>query len=98
MDVERQMTKEEAVSLYYSDWWVGLDARSVVNVQLFTHRLIMPFSEFHKAIEDALGRPVFTHEFAFGGLKKEFLGLKAPPTFDEILDLIPEGKRVVIHR
>jgi hypothetical protein len=57
----------------------------------------MPFDVFHKAIEKTLGRPVFTHEFAFSdSLKKELYGEKEPPTFEEILSMIQKEKLIVI--
>jgi hypothetical protein len=59
----------------------------------------VPFEVFHEAIEKALGRPVWTHEFGLNmeGLKKEFLGETPPPTMEEIMNLIPEEKRVIIE-
>lgn len=58
----------------------------------------MDFGTFHKAMEEALGRPVWTHEFAFSDqLKKEFLGDKPAPTFEEIVNLIPAEKRIILQ-
>lgn len=58
----------------------------------------MPFQVFHEAIEKALGRPVFTHEFGLNreGLQKEFLGEIDPPTFEECINLIPKEKRLIV--
>jgi hypothetical protein len=57
----------------------------------------MPFDVFHKAVEEALGRPVWTHEFAYSDdLKKEFLGDKPAPTFEEVVALVPRDKLIVI--
>jgi hypothetical protein len=56
----------------------------------------MPFDVFQAAMEAALGRPVFTHEFAFPDqLKAELRGGKPAPTFEEILNLIPLHKKIV---
>jgi len=46
-----------------------------------------------------LGRGVFTHEFGLNakGIYLELIGEQDPPTFQEILDLIPEEKRMVIE-
>lgn len=91
------MTKEEAVALFESKFWETMDHRARAMFQLHEDRLCMPFDVFHEAVEKALGRPVWTHEFAFrDGLRKEFLGERAAPTFEEICDLIPAEKRVVI--
>jgi hypothetical protein len=91
--------KEKAIAMYESKWWEGLNSKQVVKFQLFTNELCMPFDQFHKAIETELGRPVFTHEFGPGrdNLALEFLGERDAPSLDEILDLIPEEKRIVIQ-
>jgi hypothetical protein len=91
------MTEEQAIALYDSGWWKDKTARQIVMFQLFEDRLCMPFGEFQKAVEEALGRPVWTHEFGSrGGLEKEFLGDKPRPTMEEILAIIPEDKRILI--
>lgn len=75
-----------------------MTSRQIAEFQLMQDHLCVPFDVFHKAIEEALGRPVFTHEFGLNheGLIKEFYGEKEPPTLDEIINLIPEEKRVLI--
>jgi len=58
----------------------------------------MPFEDFHAAIEKALGRSVWTHEFAFAdSLMAEFLGERPAPSMQDILDLIPPEKRILIQ-
>lgn len=59
-----ELTKEQAAQLYDSGWWEGVDAESVARWQLEQPRLCMPWAEFQQATEKALGRPVWTHEFA----------------------------------
>jgi hypothetical protein len=39
--------------------------------ELFTDRLFMPFDLFHEGVEELLGRPVWTHEFAAGDLLRK---------------------------
>jgi hypothetical protein len=57
----------------------------------------MDFGRFHEAIEAVLKRPVFTHEFAYReNIVKEYLGEKPMPTLDEIIELIPAEKRIII--
>jgi hypothetical protein len=92
------MTKEKAIAMAESGWWKDLDSIDIVSFQLFEERLCMDFGDFQLALEDALGRPVFTHELGLNveGIKQEFLGKKPKATFEEILNLIPEEKRVVI--
>lgn len=59
----------------------------------------MPFTEFRKNLEFCLGRPVLIREIAlnFDGLIDEFLGGKEAPTFQEIVNMIPEDKRLFIR-
>lgn len=88
---------EVAIQMAESKWWEGKTNKEIVEFQLFTAELATDFSVFHEAVEKVLGRPVFTHEFARAGLlQKEFLGERDAPSFDEILALIPEDKRVLV--
>jgi hypothetical protein len=74
------MTLKEAVALYESNWWEGLPAREVVQRQLYEERLIMPFDKFHEVVGEALGRSVWSHEFANpDALKAEFEGRQHAP-------------------
>lgn len=88
----------KALELYDTKWWVGQPARDVATFQLFTAELCMPFGDFHAAIEEALGRPIQTIEFAFNfqGIAAELLGEKEAPTMQEVMNLIPEDKRIIV--
>lgn len=68
------MTTEQAIAFSDSGWWKDKTAEQITALQLYETRLCMPkFSMFHEAVEKALERPVFTHEFAnHGPLEKEF--------------------------
>ncbi len=91
------LTQEEAIALSKTEFWKDMSLRERAEFQLFEDRLCMPFDVFHEAIEKTLGRPVMTHEFAFiDQIRREFLGQKPSPTFQEILELIPADKRVVL--
>jgi hypothetical protein len=93
------MTKAQALRKAKSGWWERQSAREIVAFQLYEQRLCMPFPLFHKAVEEALGRSVWTHEFGLNleGLKAEFEGCRAPATFDKIVgQLRRTGKPVVI--
>lgn len=93
----KQLTENQAVNFAKSGIWKNWSDEEVVKFQLFQKRLCMDFSRFHKAIEMVLGRPVFTHEFIFSeSLKKEYLGEKSAPTFEEITNLIPKDKLLII--
>jgi hypothetical protein len=90
----------QAIRLYKSEWWKGLSARQIVDVQLFVEELCMPFGEFHSAVEDALGRDVYTHEFGTSGvgqLQAEFRGDASAPTLQEIIEMLPADKRIVVR-
>lgn len=93
----KQLTKEQAIAFYENKLYENMTLKQRAEFQLEQDRLCMPFDVFHEAIENTLGRPVFTHEFAFRDeLRKEFYGKKEAPTFEEIIELIPEEKRVLI--
>ncbi len=91
--------KEKAIELYNSNWWEELSYREIAEFQLFTTELCCPFDVFHEAVEKSLGRPVFTHEFGlnYSGICEEFLGERESPTMDEVLNLIPQEKLIVLE-
>jgi hypothetical protein len=91
------MTKEQAIKLADSGWWKEKSSEDIVKFQLFEERLCMDFSDFHQALEDVLKRPVYTHELGlnYEGICKEFLGEKEKPALQEIINLIPEEKRII---
>ena len=93
-----KITQEQAIELGKSQFWERMTQREIAEFQLFTDALCMPFDVFHKAIEVALDRPVWTHEFGLNvqGLKDELMLGKAAPTLTEIMDLIPADKRIVV--
>ena len=94
----RQFNKEEAISIYESKIWEQWSPEDIVAIQLFQNRLLVPFDKFHEAIEKVLDRPVWTHEFADQNrLIEEYLGIRNKPTFEEILNLIPEDKLILIQ-
>lgn len=93
-----QLTREQAIALSETKFWEAMTPREIAEFQLHTECLCMPFDVFHEAMEKALGRPIFTHEFGLNpdGLKKELRGEAGPPTFEEIVNLIPAEKRIVV--
>jgi hypothetical protein len=94
----KQLTTEEAIAFAESESYVGMSYRELAEFQINQEMLCMPFSVFHEAVEEVLGRPVWTHEFGLnaGGIKAEIMGGKEPPTLDEIISLIPLEKRLVV--
>ena len=92
-----QLTKEQAIAFGENKCYENMPYRQIAELQLEQDKLCMPFDVFHEAIEKTLGRPVFTHEFAFRQqLRKELYGEKEAPTFEEICALIPEEKLILI--
>lgn len=104
-DQEAVRRVAEAKAKYGDDhWWDGSDWEKAWG-QLNEDILVMEFGAFHRALEAAAGRPVWTHELALSGverLRQELLAKRiAPdqatsPTMQEIIDLIPPEKRVVV--
>lgn len=96
-----QLTKEQAIAIYKGGEWKNWTDEQIVKLQIYQKKLCVPFSVFHKAIGKILERPVYTHEFAgdegHSRLIEEYEGKRPKPTFDEIANLIPEEKRIVIR-
>lgn len=92
------MTSEEAIALSKTEFWKHLTHKEIAAFQMKEEKLCMPFDVFHEAVTKALGRPVWTHELALDreGIMAELLDGKPAPTFDEIMQLIPADKRIVI--
>lgn len=94
------MTYEEAIAKAETGWWKTATPREIVAFQLYEPLLCMDFGDFHGAMEKALGRPVWTHEFAGAGLarlQEEFEGVRSKPTMNEIVEQLPAEKVVVIE-
>ena len=94
----KQVTEEEAIKIYESGIWKDWSDEDLVAFQLFQKRLCVPFNVFHRSIEKVLDRPIFTHEFGlnYNRLVAEYLGKNPKPSFEDIINLIPEEKRIVI--
>lgn len=57
------MTRDEAMALAATEWWKACTPKEIVERQLYEDRIIMCFECYQKALEETLGRAVFTHEF-----------------------------------
>lgn len=90
--------RDKALELAATKWWERATAVEIATHQLHVAELCCPFDVFHKALEMALGRPVWTHEMGLNwdGLVDELNGDKPSPTFEEIANLIPESKRIIV--
>ena len=93
-----QLTTEQAIAFHDSNAWKTWDAKTRALFQMEQDCLCMPFDEFHKAVEEALGRPVWTHEFGLNreGLLAELQGKATAPSFADILALLPAERTVVV--
>lgn len=89
-----------AIRLADSEFWIrlGMSHQEMATFQMHVRRLCMPFTTFHEAMEKALGRPVFIHEFglSYKALMSELLGKAPAPSLEQIIDMIPESKRVAV--
>jgi hypothetical protein len=88
---------EAAIKMAESEWWIGRTAREICVVQLFIEELCCPFEVFHKALGEALNRPVFTHELMnWDRLVAEFLGECPAPTLQQIIATFPSHVQVTV--
>lgn len=95
---EVQLTREQAIAFHDSGEWKNWTYEQKVRFQLFQKKLCIPFDVFHEAVEKVLDRPVYTHEFAnYEAIVMEYLGEKQAPTMDEIINMIPAEKRIVLN-
>jgi uncharacterized FlaG/YvyC family protein len=93
----KQLTEKEAISIAESKIWEKWTNEEIVRFQLFQDRLCMNFSRFHEAMEKVLNRSIYTDEFGYRDkLVEEYLGIKEAPTFEEIINLIPKEKQIII--
>lgn len=95
----RSIGRDTAIALAATKWWEGKSATEIATFCMEVKELCCPFGVFHEALEKALGRSVWTHEFGlnYDGLLAELRGDKTAPTFQEIVELIPAEKRILIQ-
>ncbi|SFL09905.1 hypothetical protein [Halanaerobium salsuginis] len=58
-----QIDKEDAIKIANNINFDNWTSKEIFLFQMSQERLLMDFNIFHKATQDVLGRPVFTHEF-----------------------------------
>jgi hypothetical protein len=91
------LSKEEAIEIGKSGVWKEWDATKKVLVQLFNDLMCIPISEYQNALNEVLGRLVLTHELAYPDmLRDEYLTLRPPPTMQEIIDLMPGDRPLIV--
>jgi len=94
----KQLTKEQAIGFADSGLYKCMSYREIAEFQIQQECLCMPFDVFHEAIEKTVGRSVYTHEFGLNidGIKSELFDGAEPLTFEEVVNLIPEEKRIIM--
>jgi len=96
VDKRTNLTKDESIELAER---VNIVAKKWTNRERFLFqiqqdKLCMDFSLFHKATEEALGRSVWTHEFAKPEeLLREFLGLVKKADMRRIFEKVTEIRK-----
>lgn len=100
MTAAKQLTRDEAIAFAESKQWEPMTHRQRCEFQMEQALMCMPFSVFHEATEKALGRPVWTHEFAEPDrLREELAGARPKGTMADVfesLDRVAGGKAVIV--
>lgn len=98
MDKMKQLSEEEAINIAKSGVWKTWTKEKIAWFQIHQDRLCIPFNVFQDAVSYVLDRPVWTHEFGLNrdGLIAEMEGKISKPTLDDIVNLIPKDKRILI--
>lgn len=97
--IQHSIGRDAAIALGKDRWWEGKTAREIAEFQIHTEELCCPFSVYQRAMSEALGREVFTHEFGSEGtarMQVELRGDAPSPSLQDIINLIPEEKRVLV--
>jgi len=95
---DKQVTKDEAIEIAESGIWNEWSDEVLFCFGMFQQRLSFDFSKFHEATEKVLGRPVWTHEFAYRDLLiAQWLKKKPQASFSDVINLIPEEKRICVE-
>jgi hypothetical protein len=94
------ITREQAIKIGTSGEWKNWSSEFLAYFQLHEDKLCVPFSVYHKALEEQLNRPVYTHEFAQpANLKAELEGTIPAPTMEQIIEQLEDlsgGKPIII--
>ena len=82
------MTKQEAIALAETSWWLNATDEQIVGFQLFEPLVCVDFDTFQRALENVLGRLVEMSELAHLDRLQAALQGKVPRlTFQEIYDI-----------
>jgi len=92
------MTQEEAIKIGKSGIYKTWTHEEKVDTQLYNEYICMPVGDFLESLTVVFKRPVYDIELLDGGenLKAELEGRKSPPTIDEIVNMFPGDKIIVV--
>lgn len=86
-----QFTEEQAIEFYDSKKWELMSPRELAEFQIDQDLMCVPFSKFHAAMETALDRSVWTHEFANRvRLRDELMGKRPQATLSDVFGSLAE--------
>lgn len=94
-----QLTREQAIKFAASQAYAKMSYRQVAEFQISQDCLCMPFNVFHEAVKKTLKRSVYMSEFGSKGvvgIKAELFNGAKPPSLEQIINTIPEEKRLVV--
>lgn len=93
----KQLTKEETILFAENELWKDIPEKELAEFIISQKLLCVPLEVMYETLSKALGRPVYTHEFAYPDhLLQELKGDKPRSTFEDIINLIPTEKRIII--
>lgn len=90
----KQLTREEAVVFAESGAWKEMTDDQLVWFQFNQKKICVPVSHLHVALEGALGRDVYSHEFhsknGWNRMINEFMGRREMLTPAESLSMLEQ--------
>ena len=87
-----EISQETALRIIDTKWWEGLEPRDLAEIQFGQRLLCVPLHILQLALEKALRRSVWTHEFMdMKALRQELRGERAAPTHEEQFLPLLEG-------
>lgn len=87
---DRQLTSAEAIAIFKSEIWATWTDEQIFRVQAWQQHCCVPFHRFRQAVQRMFTRQVHLHELvSLVDIQREYLKNKSPPTFEEILWLLP---------
>lgn len=95
---KNELTLYQAKQLIEAEIWENMTSREIAEFQINTDRLCMPFSVFHTAVTETLGRTVMNVSLAISrdSIIKEMRGERPALTLENIVGFIPEEQRKIV--